>query len=129
MQRGSIVIAGLLLASAACAHGRRTATDAGEPIDAAQGVRVHVTNHYKTEMEIYATGSGTTQRLGLVAPGLEREFALPRVIVLAGSVTFTAHASGHGPLVQSDELRVSPGDIVDFDIATNLIGSQASVRT
>ena len=91
-------------------------------------VRVHVSNHYKTEMEIYATGSGTTQRLGLVAPGLEREFDVPQLMVVAGSVTFTAHPSGVGPMVRSEEIRIRPGDLVDFEIATNLVGSQAWVR-
>ena len=119
------VIAALFVATAACAHGRGTATNANGPLPA---VRVHVSNHYKTEMEIYATGSGTTQRLGLVAPGLEREFDIPQLMVVAGSVTFTAHPSGVGPIVRSEEVRIRPGDFVDFEIATNLVGSQAWVR-
>jgi hypothetical protein len=63
-----------------------------------------------------------------VGPGLEREFDLPQLIVVAGSATFTAHPSGYGPIVRSEEVRIRPGDIVDFEIATNLVGSQAWVR-
>jgi hypothetical protein len=126
MQGGLLfAIAALFVSTATCAHGRGTATNTNWPLPA---VRVHVSNHYKTEMEIYATGSGTTQRLGLVAPGLEREFDIPQHMVVAGSVTFTAHPSGVGPTVRSDEIRIRPGDIVDFEIATNLFGTQAWVR-
>jgi len=128
MHRGSVVVAVLLAAGSACTHGRGTAAPTNGSPQAAQRVRVHVSNHYKTEMDVSATGSGTTQRLGLVAAGLEREFDLPRVIVVAGAVTFTAHPSGYGPIVRSEELRIRPGDVVDFEIATNLIGSQAWVR-
>jgi hypothetical protein len=123
--RQLFAIAALCMTSATCAHGHGPATSDSTPLPA---VRVHVNNHYKTEMEIYATGSGTTQRLGLVAPGLEREFDVPQHMVVAGLVTFTAHPSGVGPTVRSDEIRIRPGDMVDFDIATNLFGTQAWVR-
>lgn len=128
MQRGVVFAAALVLVGTACRHGRGAVAPSNEPPEAVRGVRVHVTNHYKTDMDVSATGSGTTQRLGMVAPGLEREFAVPQLMVVAGAVTFTAHPSGYGPTVRSEEVRIRPGDIVDFEIATNLVGSQAWVR-
>lgn len=125
MHRGAVLVSVLLLAGTACSHGR--GSGAG-PSPQAQGVRVRVSNHYKLEMDVSATGSGTTQRLGVVAPGLEREFNLPQVFIVGGSLTLSAHPTGYGSVVRSDELRIRPGDVVDFEIATNLIGSQAWVR-
>jgi hypothetical protein len=124
--RGLRVLAlGLLVSGSACAQ--HSGAAAGGPKPAAS-VRVYVINHYKTEMEIYATGSGTAQRLGLVAPGLEREFELPQALVGGGMVMFRAQPSGFGPMFESEEVRIRPGDVVDFQIATNLIGSRATVR-
>jgi hypothetical protein len=118
---------GLLVAAAGCASHAGAAAATGGP-QQAPNVRVHVINHYKTEMEVLATGSGTVQRLGLVAPGIERDFDIPQGLVINGSVSFVAQPSGAGPIVRSEEVRIRPGDIVDFEIATNLIGSRAMVR-
>lgn len=129
MHRESVLVAVLLLGASACRHsGGSTTPPSTEPSPVAEPVRVRVINHYKTEMEVSVTGSGATRRLGVVAPGLEREFDVPPAMVLGGVVTFLAHPSGYGPVVRSEELRIRAGDIVDFEIATNLVGSQAWVR-
>ena len=59
---------------------------------------------------------------------MERDYKTYSVTRRDDIVQFLAQASGTGPRVQSDELVVSPGDIVDFEITTNLIGSRATVR-
>jgi alpha-amylase len=103
----------------------------GEPATEASddSVLVVVTNHYALPMEVYAVGAGTSYRLGTVNPGTDREFALRRALLLGGkTVSFLAQASGYGPHVQSAEVTTMPGDVLDFVIATNLIGSYASVR-
>jgi hypothetical protein len=123
-----VVIAGLLATSSACAHSRRAATDSANPQPNDRPVRVHVVNHYNEAMEIVATGIGTTQRLGLVAAGLEREFVLPQSMVGNGSIKFQAQPSGYGRVVTSEQLVIRAGNIVDFEIATNLIGSRATLR-
>jgi hypothetical protein len=122
-----VLALGLLVAAAACAHRAGAAGNSGGPQQSAS-VRVHVINHYKTEMEIIAAGSGTSQRLGLVAPGTERDFEIPQVLVISGAVSFLAQPSGYGPITRSEEVRIRSGDIVDFEIATNLYGSRATVR-
>jgi hypothetical protein len=80
-------------------------------------------------MEIFVIGSGTTYRIGSVAPGLPRTFQLRSATIAAGShVLFVAQATGAGPRIETDEVVVTPGDIVDFEITTNLVGSRATVR-
>ncbi len=136
MRRGSwILLAGLAVAGGACAHAGAGATHAAPAPAAAAvhqdttSVRVNVVNNYSTAMEIYAAGTTTTHHLGTVAPGIPREFVLQRQLFVAGDlVRFIAQATGFGPRVQSDALQVAPGDIVDFEIATELIGSRATVR-
>jgi alpha-amylase len=92
-------------------------------------VLVNVTNHYAVPMEVYAVESGTPYRLGTVNPGIDSQFVLLRAtLARGGQVEFVAQATGYGPRVRSDRIQLSPGDIVDFEIATNLIGSRATVR-
>ncbi|MFI5279952.1 MAG: hypothetical protein ACHQU1_05625 [Gemmatimonadales bacterium] len=129
MQRDLRVLAlGLAVAVTACAHHAATTGSDSEAKPGVGSVRVHVVNHYQIQMEILVTGSGTAHRLGLVAPGIERDFELPSVVVVGGAVTFRAQPSGFGPLYESEEVRIRAGDIVDLQIATNLLGSRATVR-
>jgi hypothetical protein len=128
MQRGSwSVIGALIVTISACAHGQRAVT--GQPLTEPLPVSVNVTNNAQSAMEIFAIGSGTSYRMGVVAPGIARRFELRLSMVGSGGrVQFLAQASGAGPRVQSDEIVLSPGDVVDFEITTNLIGSRAIVR-
>jgi hypothetical protein len=113
-----------LLTGSSCAHVRGAKTVGTQPATVAD--HVNVTNNYALPMEIYATGSAITWRLGLVYPGMSRRFALPQALLASGGqVEFLARASGHGPLVRSGVLTVMPGDEAEFVIETNLIGSHA----
>ncbi len=92
-------------------------------------VVVIVTDNYALPMEIYASAAGTTYRLGLVDPGIERRFVLqPDLLATNQQVTFVAQASGVGPRVEAEPIYVAPGDVIDFILETNLIGSRAVVR-
>jgi alpha-amylase len=92
-------------------------------------VVVYVTNNYETTMEIFAVGGGTVYRMGSVSPGINRRFVLRQAMLLSGGqVEFMGQATGYGPRVRSGPLQVVPGDVVDFEITTNLLGSQATVR-
>ena len=122
------LVVGLLVAGSACAANRRAAPDAGGPEAAERPVRVHVVNNYNEAMEVVVVGAGITQRLGLVAAGLSGDFVVPRAIVGGGKAEFRAQPSGYGQIVRSDELVIRPGNVVDFEIATNLIGTRANVR-
>lgn len=125
-----ILIAGLVATGVACAHGRAGVTHpAPVPPADTTPVRVNVVNNYSTPMDIFAIGVSRTYHMGTVAPGIPREFVLRRDVLAGGSqVRFIAQATGFGPRVQSDAVQVAPGDTVDFEIATELIGSRATVR-
>ncbi len=90
---------------------------------------MYVNNRYETSLEIYITGSGTRQRLGLVGPASERMFTVPRALVGNGMVEFQATPTGlNGPTIHTEELELRPGNVIDFDITTALVGSRATLR-
>lgn len=121
-----ILVTGLVGAAVACTHHAGTTP---EPVPPAVAVTVNVTNNYASTMEIYAVGGGTSYHVGSVAPGIPRTFELrPAMLAAGGRVRLVAQATGAGPRFQSDELVLKSGDIVDFEILTNLIGSRVTVR-
>jgi hypothetical protein len=121
-------LAVLLVTASACTH-RNTAPDPEQLEPHAARVSVNVTNNSQSAMEIFVVGNGTSYHMGTVAPGVPRSFEVPPGMVAAGGhVQFLAQASGAGPRVQPDEVVVTPGDVVDFEITTNLLGSRATVR-
>ncbi|OLC02170.1 MAG: hypothetical protein AUH78_19185 [Gemmatimonadetes bacterium 13_1_40CM_4_69_8] len=130
MQGGlQFAIAALFVTTSACAHRGGTPADPDQLRPHAAPVSVNVTNNSQSAMEIFVVGRGTSYHMGTVAPGIPRRFELPPVMIAAGGhVQFLAQASGAGPRVQSDEVMVAPGDVVDFEITTNLVGSRATVR-
>ena len=67
--------------------------------------------------------------MGTVNPGIDGRFALLRAaLARGGDVEFQARASGRGPLVQTEPVHLRLGDVVDFEIEINLVGSRATVR-
>jgi alpha-amylase len=93
-------------------------------------VVVYVTNNYALPMEVFVTGSGTMYRMGTVNPGMPSQFVLRRdMLATNAQVQFWGQASGFGPRVGSETLWLRHGDVaVDFEIATNLIGTRATIR-
>ena len=92
-------------------------------------VVVYVTNDYELPMEAYVIGSGTYYRMGTVNPGIESRFVLKKNMLATNHIVeFVAQATGYGPQARTGQLQVMPGDVVDFIIATNLVGTRATVR-
>jgi|SRR5579859_2911529 len=121
----TILLAGLLFASAACRQG----TGQLSPMPAGPEVVVYVANHFETALTISAEGSGTVQRLGVVGPNTTRSFVVPQVLIASGgSVMFSAQPAGAPRAISADPILLRPGQIADFEIATNLVGSRATVR-
>ena len=120
------VTVALILTNAACAHHR--GTPAG-PQPARMPVTVNVTNNYETSIDVFAVGAGTSYHIGSVSPGIVRSFELNmNVIGSGGYVHLLAQVTGYGPRVQTDDLVLAPGDIVDFVVTTNFLDSRATVR-
>ncbi len=92
-------------------------------------VVVFVTNNYEMPMQVYAASSSTVYRLGTVSPGIGSRFVLRQsLLATGGPIEFLAGATGGGYQVRSGTLLLQAGDTVDFEIATNLVGSRATVR-
>jgi hypothetical protein len=122
-----ILIAGLALASSACAYGVGPAADVGRASDLGGAVQVHVTNRSGGPMEIFAVGSGTSYRIGTVHPGLSRWFTVRPTMTVNGPVEFVAQAQGI-PTMRSGPMLVRPGDVVDFDLGVHHVNNTARVR-
>ena len=122
-----ILIAGLVtVAVAACNAATTPASGSAEP---STDITVYVRNNYATSMDAYAVTPTTVARLGVVGPGTTRSFVLPPALgSMGGTVAFRAQPTGYGPIVDTEALVLHAGQVVDFEITTNLIGSHANIR-
>ncbi len=118
-----VLVPGLLLAASACSR-----SGAGEVRPSEGPVSVEVTNRYSLPMEVYALGSGITQRLGTVHPGMNSHFVVPQNLIGQGSVRFEARPSGDGQPFRSGDILLAPGAVVDFVIAAQLFNSTVTRR-
>ena len=92
-------------------------------------VVVYVTDNYALPMDVFAVAAGTTYRMGTVNPGIQSRFTLRRDLLATDrQVTFLAESVGVGPRYESEPIYVQPGDVYDFVIETNVIGSRVTVR-
>jgi hypothetical protein len=119
-----LVVPALLLTVSACAH-----SGGSEVAPAAGSVEVSVTNQNALPMEIYASGSGITHRMGTVYPGMDGHFVIPQNLVGNGSVQFEARPSGGGQPFRSGEVLLAPGAFIQFQIAPQLFNSTVTRRS
>ncbi|MGH7579779.1 MAG: hypothetical protein ACREM9_06380 [Gemmatimonadales bacterium] len=118
-----VLVAGLALTLSACSHG----TGDVEPDN--RRVTVEVRNQHALPMEVYALGAGSFHRLGVVHPGMDGTFYIPRNLVGSGSVQLEARPSGNGAQpFRSGDLLLNPGSVLDFIIAPQLFSSTVTQR-
>jgi hypothetical protein len=67
-------------------------------------------------------------RIGTVLPGFSSRFALRPIMTASGPVELLARSGNGSPMVRSGRLLLTPGDVVDFRIATHVLTSDATVR-
>jgi hypothetical protein len=125
-RRSCVLIAGLLVTGAGCAHHPSGAPDPGAVQPAA--VHLNVTNNSPLPMEVYAVGSGINYRMGTVSPGLASHFVFPPSMIGNGPLEVQARPSGGGDLIRSGQLLLSPGQVVDFKIEAHQVNSTTTVR-
>jgi len=113
----------LLLWASACAKG-----GADEPRPSDSPVRVEVTNQHALPVEIYAFGSGISQRLGTVDPGMDAHFVIPANLTRSGSVELQASPTASSQRFRSGALLLAPGTIVELNVAPRLFSSTATLR-
>lgn len=121
--RRAFLLVGVVL-SAACSR-----PDPGEVTPSGSPVYVEVKSTYGLPMEIYASGAGGQQRLGMVHPGMSATFVVPQPLVGAGGVEFQARPTAAGsPTFRSGPLLLAPGSVVDLILKPQLFSSTASIR-
>jgi hypothetical protein len=123
-----IVLAGVLLTGPACAHRGGAAEDTSAAPRDDEPVVLNVINRFGIAVDIHAIGSGTSYRMGTVHPGMSARFVLRPSMVGVGPVEFLAQPINNDPPARSGRLLLRRGAIVDFEIATHLHGSTATVR-
>lgn len=122
-----LILLGVGSASTACA--RHAGVEAGQVQPAAAVASVNVRNGYELPMSIFATGTnGVPIKLGTVSPGSTGRFTVDEAIIRLGMLHILAQPPGGGRLVDSGPLSLKPGDLVDFEIGFDLVGSRAVIR-
>jgi len=119
----TMLVASLLLNASAC--GPRPPADV---VPSSDPVKVEVVNNYALAVEIYVIGSGTTQRLGTVHPGMQGHFRLPPALIGNSSVELQARPTVSAQQFNSGPLLLQAGEIVDFMVASVLFSSTATIR-
>ena len=123
LRRLWMLIPALLLTLAACGHG---GADEPKPVD--NPVRIQVNNNYALPIEIYAVGSGITQRLGTVHPGMSGSFTVPPALLSGNGVELQARPNASERGFSSGEILLAPGTVVDFIISPQLFNSTVTLR-
>ncbi len=123
-------LAAVFLTLTACASGRDAAALSGDVRPDDRPVLVNVTDNYVLPAEIWASGCGTSYRLGTVHPGIVSHYVLRQSLLLCGGVVeFAAQPAGTEPLVKAGRELLKAGDVVDFVITTHLVASYTWVRS
>lgn len=118
-----------VLGVAGCAHGFGTTATPADDMLNRRPVIVRVTNRYALPVEVTVYGRGTSLRLGVVYPGFVERLTIPAAILASGGrVVIVAQATDRDRRVTSGGLLLMGGEVVDFEVATNLLGSNAFVR-
>ncbi len=123
-----VLIAGVVVTGAACAH-RQPVAAAGSGPQTADSVVLNVTNHFSEQVVVFAPGPSREYRLGVVDPGSRGHFVMYQPWLYAGSVEFVARAQGAaGGLFRSGHLALMPGDVLDWDVQASLIHTRMTIR-
>ncbi len=129
MLRRGFLLAGLLALGACAGRKGPAVTPADDASGSSKPAFVEVTNGFAQPVEVQVIGAGGSRRLGLVYPGGTSRFVLPPAVTLTGTVQLTASV-GANPTqrYRSDPILVSPGDIIEMRIASQLFGTTVQIR-
>lgn len=120
---GLIAIAILALATGCARSGRSTsALAAFQEIATAR-----ITNHGWLDVNVYASRSGSRQRLGTVTSQNSAVFELPRNFIEARGLRIFIDAIGSPQTYQTDLISAGPGQQIDVVVQQRLAMSHYSV--
>jgi len=124
-----VLIAAAMIAGAATACGRNAGVESGQVQPASGEATVNVANNYMLSMSVYAVdNNNVTRKLGTVGPGMSETYTIDPGIMRMGMVRIYAQPTGGGRVVSTGPLPLAPGNVVDFDIAADLINTITSMK-
>lgn len=121
--RGIFVIA-ILALTMGCARSGRSASDM---IAFDEMATARITNNGWLDVNVYASRSGSRQRLGMVTGQNTRVFELPRSFVDARGLSIFIDAIGSPQTYQTDVIAAGPGQQIDVVVQQRLAMSHYSV--
>jgi hypothetical protein len=114
-----------LLATAACKSHPQTGPDVDTRPDP---IPVHVKNENFLDMNIAVVVSGVSRRLGNVVGNGSGEFMIDGNLALGQTLYLTATPIGGRGQATSGGLSISPGQVIEFVVASTLRQSVATVH-
>jgi hypothetical protein len=121
---GFVVASAILPAATACSH----TNEAGGDVVPAAAIGLTVTNDNFLDMDVYAVTDGLSTRLGTVTGNGHRSFSLSPSMA-SRDLRIVATPIGGNGRASTGEVVVSPGQIIDFRIASLLRNSTVSIRS
>lgn len=125
----TVLLTALAIGSAATACGRNAGMESGQVQPVSGAATVSVSNQYMLAMAVYAVSNNNVPlKLGTVGPGMSSTFEIQPMLLRQGSVRIYAQPTGGGRVVGTGLLPLEPGNVVNFEIAPDLINTTTSVR-
>ena len=123
LRLAALMLVPALVACAGRAPARTGASD-GE-VELAEGeILVRVTNTYQGLVDVYAVGSGLVDRLGTVSIGSPSAFRVRlRQFPPGSQIQIVARPLGGRGNANSGPLSLTGGEVVEFNVSANLLGS------
>ena len=128
MRRLNILLAALVMGSAAAGCAHRTGNEDGSAQPEAAAATVDVSNSYALAMDVFAVSNGTTTRLGAVSPGTHGIFVIEPSLLRTGFIQIVAQPLGGGPVASTGSLALRPGEVLQFEIGSNPRFSTTTIR-
>lgn len=96
--------------------------------DAADLFTLSVVNHHRLNVTIYNVAQGHRDRIGEVTAAAKAEFPLHLDRYVGHEIQLYADAVGSPETVRSELIHVSPGDVVEWTLETELNRSTLVIR-
>lgn len=118
--------AALVVGLAACAHHNQLGQD--EEDVRQEPIAVHVRNENFLDMNVYVVAGGVSRRLGTVTGNGSGDFSINWSVANGQPLVMSAIPIGGSGRATSPQLTVSPGQVIEFKIGSQLRLSAAIVH-
>jgi hypothetical protein len=115
----------LLAALAACSHGN---DPNAEPVPIPDPVALHVKNENFLDVNVAVVANGVSRRLGTVSGNSSGTYSIAWNVASGQQITITATPIGGRGFATTGGLSVSPGQVIEFRVASQLRQSAVAVH-